>query len=145
MEEIQNESNTNLSSNKDMNESSSTTVNDNNININENTINEKETLLAKKISEYKPEEITLNKKIIIDSIALYNTISTNYGDKKLDITRLAQDQQDKVLLETELFLLNGKNLYHIDALDKYIYLKRSALAKQKDRKRVKLSLKMIGE
>jgi hypothetical protein len=123
MEEIQNESNTNLTSNKDMNESSSTTVNDNNININENTINEKETLLAKKISEYKPEEITLNKKIIIDSIALYNTISTNYGDKKLDITRLAQDQQDKVLLETELFLLNGKNLYHIDALDKYINLK----------------------
>ena len=123
MEENQNESNTNLTSNKEENESSSTTINDNNVNINEDSINEKETILAKKISEYKPEEITLSKKIIIDSIVLYNTISTNYGDKKLDITRLAQDQQDKVLLETELFLLNGKNIYHIDALDKYINLK----------------------
>ena len=117
--------NTNISSNKDINISSSTNENDNNI-LNENninSINEVEKNLAKQIGEYKPEEITLNKKIIIDSIALYNTISTNYGDKKLDINRLAQGEQEKALLETEIFLLNGKRISHIDELDKYINLK----------------------
>ena len=102
--------------NKDINSSFSTTTK-------ESVMDENEDILAKKISEYKPEEITLNKKIIIDSITVYNTISTNYGDKKLDITRLAQEQQDKALLETDIFLLNGKKISHIDALDKYINLK----------------------
>ena len=102
--------------NKDINSSFSTTTK-------ESVMDENEYSLAKKISEYKPEEITLNKKIIIDSITVYNTISTNYGDKKLDITRLAQEQQDKALLETDIFLLNGKKISHIDALDKYINLK----------------------
>ena len=124
MEELDNESNTNITSNKDINSSLSSTNREkiqNEIDI--NSINENENNLAKQISEYKPEEITLNKKIIIDSITLYNTISTNYGDKKIDITRLAQDQQDKALFETEIFLLNGKKLSHIDALDKYTNLK----------------------
>ena len=116
--------NTNISSNKDINISSSTNENDNILNENNiNSINEEEKNLAKQIGEYKPEEITLNKKIIIDSIALYNTISTNYGDKKLDINRLAQGEQEKALLETEIFLLNGKRISHIDELDKYINLK----------------------
>ena len=124
MEDLGNESDTNLTSNKDINDNSSNTTRDNIITENNiNSINESGDILAQKISEYKPEEITLNKKIIIDSIVLYNTISTNYGDKKLDITRLSQDQQDKALLETELFLLNGKKLSHIDALDKYVNLK----------------------
>ena len=124
MEKVCNENNTNISSNKDINISVSTAERDNIINENNiNSINESEKDLAKKISEYKPEEITLNKKIIIDSIALYNTISTNYGDPKLDITRLAKDQQEKALLETEIFLLNGKRISHIDELDKYINLK----------------------
>ena len=116
--------NINISSNKDINISSSTNENDNILNENNiNSINEEEKNLAKQIGEYKPEEITLNKKIIIDSIALYNTISTNYGDKKLDINRLAQGEQEKALLETEIFLLNGKRISHIDELDKYINLK----------------------
>ena len=116
--------NANISSNKDINISFSTNENDNILNENNiNSINEEEKNLAKQIGEYKPEEITLNKKIIIDSIALYNTISTNYGDKKLDINRLAQGEQEKALLETEIFLLNGKRISHIDELDKYINLK----------------------
>ena len=124
MEKLCNENNTNISSNKDVNISGSTTDKDNILNENNiNSINESEKDLATKISEYKPEEITLNKKIIIYSIALYNTISTNYGDQKLDITRLAKDQQEKALLETEIFLLNGKRISHIDELDKYINLK----------------------
>ena len=124
MEDLDNESNTNITSNKDINSSLSTTNRENIQNENDiNSINESENNLAKKISEYKPEEITLNKKIIIDSITLYNTISTNYGDKKLDITRLAQEQQDKALFETEIFLLNGKKITHIDALEKYTNLK----------------------
>ena len=124
MEEFQNENNTNLTSNKDTNESLSITTKDNmRIEDGINSINESSDLLAQKISEYKPEEITLNKKLIIDSITLYNTISTNYGEKKIDITRLAQDQQEKALLETELLLLNGKKISHIDALDKYVNLK----------------------
>ena len=124
MQELDNESNINLASNKDAISAASISTRDNLENDNfMDSINEKEDILAQKISEYKPEEITLNKKIIIDSIALYNTISNNYGDKKLDITRLAQEQQDKALLETELFLLNGKKITHIDALDKYVNLK----------------------
>ena len=124
MQELDNESNINLASNKDAISAASISTRENLENDNfMDSINEKEDILAQKISEYKPEEITLNKKIIIDSIALYNTISNNYGDKKLDITRLAQEQQDKALFETELFLLNGKKITHIDALDKYVNLK----------------------
>ena len=92
--------NTNISSNKDINISSSTNENDNILNEkNINSINEEEKIWAKQIGEYKSEEITLNKKIIIDSITLYNIISTNYGYKKLDINRLAQGEQKKALLE----------------------------------------------
>mgnify|MGYP003571375366 CR=1 FL=1 len=126
MEELGNESDTNITSNKDINDNSSTTTANRENMINENginAINESGDLLAQQISEYQPEEITLSKKLIIDSITLYNTISTNYGDKKLDINHLAQKQQDKILLETEIFLLNGKKISHIDALDKYINLK----------------------
>lgn len=126
MEELGNESVTNIASNKDINDDSSTTNTnrENMINQNDiNAINESGDILAQKISEYQPEEITISKKLIIDSITLYNTISTNYGDKKLDINHLAQEQQDKILLETEIFLLNGKKISHIDALDKYINLK----------------------
>ena len=112
-----NENNINIiSNNKDINSSFSTTTK-------ESALDENEDTLAKTIKEYKPEEITLNKKIIIESINIYNTISTNYGDKKLEINRLSQEQQDKALLETDIFLLNGKKISHIDALDKYINLK----------------------
>jgi len=124
MEEIGNDSATNVTSNKEIiSDSSSVISKDNQINDNNNILNEKEDILAKKISEYKPEEITLNKKIIIDSINIYNTISTNYGDKKLDITRFSQEEQDKALLATDIFLLNGKKISHIDDLDKYTNLK----------------------
>ena len=112
-----NENNINIiSTNKDINSSFSTTTK-------ESVFDEKEDALTKTINEYKTEEITLNKKIIIESINIYNTISTNYGDKKLEINRLSQEQQDKALLETDIFLLNGKKISHIDALDKYINLK----------------------
>ena len=112
-----NENNINIiSNNKDINSSFSTTTK-------ESALDENEETLAKTIKEYKPEEITLNKKIIIESINVYNTISTNYGDKKLEINRLSQQQQDKALLETDIFLLNGKKISHIDALDTYINLK----------------------
>ena len=92
-----NENNINIiSTNKDINSSFSTTTK-------ESVFDEKEDALTKTINEYKPEEITLNKKIIIESINIYNTISTNYGDKKLEINRLSQEQQDKALLETDIF------------------------------------------
>ena len=124
MEELDNENNINTINSKDIDSSSTTTTNTNKFNPEDiNTINENGNDLAKKISEYKPEEIIINKKLIIDSISLYNTISTNYGDKKLDITRLSQEQQEKALLEINLLLLNGKRITHIDALDKFINLK----------------------
>ena len=126
MENIDNENDNGINTinNKDIDSSSTTTTNTNKINLDDiNSFNENENDLAKKISEYKPEEITINKKLIIDSLNLYNTISTNYGDKKLDITRLSQEQQEKALLEMNLLLLNGKRISHIDALDKYINLK----------------------
>lgn len=127
MEPICSKMNTNILSNKDIQISPSTGEKEKKVDESEssliNSINESEQKLAKQISEYKQEEITLNKKILIDSISLYNTISNNYGDKKLDINRLAKDQQEKALFETEIFLLNGKRLSHIAELDKFINLK----------------------
>ena len=109
MEDLNSETETNIASGKEIN--SSTTIN-NIINNGQENINEKESNLIQDLSkdklyEYKPEEITLNKKIILDSIILYNKLSTNYGEKNLDISHLSKSQQDKALSEIELLLLNG--------------------------------------
>ena len=125
MEDLNSETETNIASSKDIN--SSTTINNILINNQEN-INEKESNLFQDLSkdklfEYKPEEITLNKKIILDSIILYNKISTNYGEKNLDISHLSQSQQEKALSEIELLLLNGKKISHIDELNIFLNLK----------------------
>ncbi len=122
MEDLNSETDTNIASNKDFN--SSTNTFDSNLYPSEKDINIVQNLSSEdKLNQYKPEEITLNQKIILDSITLYNTISTNYGEKKLDITRLSKSQQEKALIETELLLLNGKKIVHISSLDKYINLK----------------------
>ena len=125
MEDLNSETETNIASSKEIN--SSTTVN-NIINNNQENISEKESNLIQDLSkdklyEYKPEEITLNKKIILDSIILYNKISTNYGEKNLDISHLSKSQQDKALSEIELLLLNGKKIVHINELDTFVNLK----------------------
>ena len=127
MEDLNSETETNLASNKDMN--STTTLNELSIKSEEkNEIKEKEINLIQNLSkdklyEYKPEEITLNKKIIIDSIILYNKLSTNYGDKNIDIAHLSEAQQEKALKEIELILLTGKKIVHINDLDIFINLK----------------------
>ena len=125
MEDLNSETETNIASNKEIN--SSTTIN-NIINNGQENINEKESNLIQDLSkdklyEYKPEEITLNKKIILDSIILYNKLSTNYGEKNLDISHLSKSQQDKALSEIELLLLNGKKIVNINELDTFINLK----------------------
>ena len=127
MDDLNSETETNLASNKEM--SSSTTINNILSNNNDNNnINEKEVdlfqdLSKDKIYEYKPKEITLNKKIILDSIILYNTISTNYGEKNIDIAHLSKSQQEKALTEIEILLLNGKKIVHINELDIFVNLK----------------------
>ena len=127
MEDLNSETETNLASNKDMN--STTTLNELSLKSEEkNEIKEKEINLIQNLSkdklyEYKPEEITLNKKIIIDSIILYNKLSTNYGDKNIDIAHLSEAQQEKALKEIELILLTGKKIVHINDLDIFINLK----------------------
>ena len=125
MEDLNSETETNIASSKEIN--SSTTIN-NIINNNQENISEKESNLIQDLSkdklyEYKPEEITLNKKIILDSIILYNKISTNYGEKNLDISHLSKSQQDKALSEIELLLLNGKKIVNINELDTFVNLK----------------------
>ena len=125
MEDLNSETETNIASSKEIN--SSTTIN-NIINNNQENISEKESNLIQDLSkdklyEYKPEEITLNKKIILDSIILYNKISTSYGEKNLDISHLSKSQQDKALSEIELLLLNGKKIVHINELDTFVNLK----------------------
>ena len=125
MEDLNSETETNIASSKEIN--SSTTIN-NIINNGEENINEKESNLIQDLSkdklyEYKPEEITLNKKIILDSIILYNKLSTNYGEKNLDISHLSKSQQDKALSEIELLLLNGKKIVNINELDIFVNLK----------------------
>ena len=125
MEDLNSETETNIASSKEIN--SSTTIN-NIINNGEENINEKESNLIQDLSkdklyEYKPEEITLNKKIILDSIILYNKLSTNYGEKNLDISHLSKSQQDKALSEIELLLLNGKKIVNINELDTFVNLK----------------------
>ena len=125
MEDLNSETETNIASSKEIN--SSTTIN-NIINNGQENINEKESNLIQDLSkdklyEYKPEEITLNKKIILDSIILYNKLSTNYGEKNLDISHLSKSQQDKALSEIELLLLNGKKIVNINELDTFVNLK----------------------
>ena len=125
MEDLNSETETNIASSKEIN--SSTTIN-NIINNGQENINEKESNLIQDLSkdklyEYKPEEITLNKKIILDSIILYNKLSTNYGEKNLDISHLSKSQQDKALSEIELLLLNGKKIANINELDIFVNLK----------------------
>ena len=128
MDDLNSETETNLASNKDIN-NSSTTINNilsdplvnNNIIINEKDLFQN--LSKDEIYKYKPEEITLNKKIILDSIILYNTISTNYGEKNLDISHLSKTQQEKALKEAEILLLNGKKIVHINELDIFENLK----------------------
>ena len=125
MEDLNSETETNIASSKEIN--SSTTIN-NIINNGEENINEKESNLIQDLSkdklyEYKPEEITQNKKIILDSIILYNKLSTNYGEKNLDISHLSKSQQDKALSEIELLLLNGKKIVNINELDIFVNLK----------------------
>ena len=125
MEDLNSETETNIASSKEVN--SSTTIN-NIINNGQENINEKESNLIQDLSkdklyEYKPEEITLNKKIILDSIILYNKLSTNYGEKNLDISHLSKSQQDKALSEIELLLLNGKKIVNINELDIFVNLK----------------------
>ena len=127
MDDLNSETETNLASNKDIN-NSSTTINNilSDPLVNNNIINEKDlfqNLSKDEIYKYKPEEITLNKKIILDSIILYNTISTNYGEKNIDIAHLSKAQQDKALREAELLLLNGKKIVHINELDNFVNLK----------------------
>ena len=125
MEDLNSETETNIASSKEIN--SSTTIN-NIINNGQENMGEKESNLIQDLSkdklyEYKPEEITLNKKIILDSIILYNKLSTNYGEKNLDISHLSKSQQDKALSEIELLLLNGKKIVNINELDTFVNLK----------------------
>ena len=127
MDDLNSETETNLASNKDIN-NSSTTINNilSDPLVNNNIINEKDlfqNLSKDEIYKYKPEEITLNKKIILDSIILYNKLSTNYGEKNLDISHLSKSQQDKALSEIELLLLNGKKIVNINELDIFVNLK----------------------
>ena len=126
MDDLNSETETNIASNKDINNSTTTINNILSDTLDNNNINEKELIqnLSKdELYKYKPEEITLNKKIILDSIILYNTISTNYGEKNIDITHLSKPQQEKALSEIELLLLNGKKIVHINELDNFVNLK----------------------
>lgn len=126
MDDLNSETETNIASNKDINNSTTTINNILLDTLDNNNINEKELIqnLSKdELYKYKPEEITLNKKIILDSIILYNTISTNYGEKNIDITHLSKSQQEKALSEIELLLLNGKKIVHINELDNFVNLK----------------------
>ena len=126
MDDLNSETETNIASNKDINNSTTTINNILLDTLDNNNINEKELIQNLSIDElykYKPEEITLNKKIILDSIILYNTISTNYGEKNIDITHLSKPQQEKALSEIELLLLNGKKIVHINELDNFVNLK----------------------
>ena len=126
MDDLNSETETNIASNKDINNSTTTINNILSDTLDNNNINEKELIqnLSKdELYKYKPEEITLNKKIILDSIILYNTISTNYGEKNIDITHLSKAQQEKALSEIELLLLNGKKIVHINELDNFVNLK----------------------
>ena len=75
MEDLNSETDTNIASNKDFN--SSTNTFDSNLYPSEKDINIVQNLSSEdRLNQYKPEEITLNQKIILDSITLYNTIST---------------------------------------------------------------------
>ena len=91
----------------------------------QNPENQNQNLLP--IKEKK--EITLNKNIILESFILYNNLSSNFNKNLKDINSLNDEEKEKLLLSSELFLLNQKNINHIDNLSSYINLKELYLNK----------------
>ena len=75
------------------------------------------------------KEITLDKKIILESFNLYNNLSANYNKNIKDFNLLNDEEKEKLLLSSELFLLNQKNINHIDNLFPYVNLKELYLNK----------------
>jgi hypothetical protein len=81
------------------------------------------------ISIPEKKEITLDKKIILESFNLYNNLSANYNKNIKDFNLLNDEEKEKLLLSSELFLLNQKNINHIDNLFPYVNLKELYLNK----------------
>ena len=113
IENINNQSNTEFTSEKE-NETSS--LDQNQEEINSIPIPEK-------------KEITLDKNIILESFSLYNNLSSNYNKNIKDFNSLKDEEKEKLLLTSELFLLNQKNINHIDNLNPYVNLKELYLNK----------------
>ena len=81
------------------------------------------------ISIPEKKEITLDKNIILESFSLYNNLSSNYNKNIKDFNSLNDEEKEKLLLSSELFLLNQKNINHIDNLNPYVNLKELYLNK----------------
>ena len=99
----------------------------NEISINNTEPNENELNLIDQPIEIK--EVVLNRKIILDSVKLYKSLEENYTSKKENIENLTEEEEEKLLMESEVFLIQLKRIEKIDNLNKYVNLKELYLNK----------------
>ena len=99
----------------------------NDISINNTESNENELNLIDQPIEIK--EVVLNRKIILDSVKLYKSLEENYTSKKENIENLTEEEEEKLLMESEVFLIQLKRIEKIDNLNKYVNLKELYLNK----------------
>ena len=64
------------------------------------------------------KEIVLDNKIILDSVVLYNKLSSKF-DKSLEKLNNDEKENTKMLLESSIFMLNGKKINKIANLEIY--------------------------
>jgi hypothetical protein len=75
------------------------------------------------------KEIVLDKEIIFDCLKLYKSLEEKYTSKKENLDNLNEEEKDKILMESEIFFIQLKNIEKIDNLDKYVNLKELYLMK----------------
>ena len=107
-----NDDQTNVTSNNETH----TDVSISNVDVNENQNN----LIDQQIQR---KEIVLDKKIIFDCLKLYKSLEEKYTSKKENLDNLTEEEEDKMLMESEIFFIQLKKIEKIDNLDKYINLK----------------------
>ena len=113
-----NDDQTNVTSNNETH----TDVSISNVDVNENQNN----LIDQQIQR---KEIVLDKKIIFDCLKLYKSLEEKYTSKKENLDNLTEEEEDKMLMESEIFFIQLKKIEKIDNLDKYINLKELYLMK----------------
>lgn len=84
-----------------------------------NNINNNESELSLPII---PQEKTLNSQIILDSVALYNKLSTPFSPSSSQFESLSEEDKIKAVLQSKILLIPGKRIEKIASLEVYEHL-----------------------